>query len=106
MATITMLILYFVVILAISIVAYKLTRNHRDYILGGRNLSAFVTALGVGASDMSGWLMLGLPGALYLSGFSQTWMPIGLIIGAFTFTHIHRDCRRFLNFTGLFFASF
>jgi sodium/proline symporter len=83
METILMLVLYFVVIFIISIVAYKSTHTDKDYILGGRNLGSIVTALGVGASDMSGWLMLGLPGAIYLLGFNQLWMPIGLIIGAF-----------------------
>ena len=83
MEIILMIILYFIIIFGVSIFAYKYTHNHRDYILGGRSLNGFVTALGVGASDMSSWLMLGLPGALYLLGYNQIWMPIGLIIGAF-----------------------
>lgn len=83
MVIIAMIILYFIIILGISIVAYRDTHNHRDYIIGGRSLNGFVTALGVGASDMSGWLMLGLPGAFYLLGYNQIWMPLGLIIGAF-----------------------
>lgn len=82
MSVIVILILYFLVVIGVSIFAYKATTNHKDYILGGRNLGGFVTAMGVGASDMSGWLLLGLPGAAYLSGVSQIWMPIGLIIGA------------------------
>ncbi len=56
--------------------------NFSDYILGGRRLGSFVTALSAGASDMSGWLLMGLPGAIYLSGLSEMWIAIGLIIGA------------------------
>ncbi|MGM7375317.1 sodium:solute symporter family transporter, partial [Acinetobacter baumannii] len=47
-----------------------------------RSLGSFVTALSAGASDMSGWLLMGLPGAIYLSGLSEAWIAIGLIIGA------------------------
>ncbi|MEO7199777.1 MAG: sodium/proline symporter PutP, partial [Dokdonella sp.] len=59
------------------------THNLSDYILGGRSLGSFVTALAAGASDMSGWLLMGLPGAVYLSGLSEGWIAIGLIIGAY-----------------------
>lgn len=52
------------------------------YILGGRSLGSLVTALSAGASDMSGWLLMGLPGAIFLSGISESWIAIGLIIGA------------------------
>ena len=51
--------------------------------LGGRNLSPKVTALSAGASDMSGWMLMGLPGAMYLSGLSSAWIAIGLVIGAY-----------------------
>jgi len=51
--------------------------------LGGRSLSPSVTALSAGASDMSGWMLMGLPGALYLSGLSSAWIAIGLVIGAY-----------------------
>ena len=61
---------------------YKATSNLSDYILGGRRLGKFVTALSAGASDMSGWLLMGLPGLVYLSGISGAWIAIGLIIGA------------------------
>jgi sodium/proline symporter len=52
-------------------------------VLGGRRLGSFVTALSAGASDMSGWLLLGLPGALYASGLNQVWIAVGLILGAY-----------------------
>ncbi|MEX1236921.1 MAG: sodium:proline symporter, partial [Pseudomonadales bacterium] len=51
-------------------------------ILGGRRLGPAVTALSAGASDMSGWLLLGVPGAVYLSGLGEAWIVIGLVIGA------------------------
>lgn len=74
---------YFIVILAVAAYGFKVTKSNADYILGGRKLSGVVAAMGVGASDMSGWLMLGLPGAVYLLGLNQVWMPIGLVIGAY-----------------------
>ncbi len=61
---------------------YRSTQNLSDYILGGRKLGKWVTALSAGASDMSGWLLMGLPGAIYLSGISGAWIAIGLVIGA------------------------
>lgn len=75
--------LYLVVVLGIGFAAYFATRNFDDYILGGRSLGSFVTAMSAGASDMSGWLLMGLPGAIYVSGLSESWIAIGLIIGAY-----------------------
>lgn len=83
MLTTLVLVLYFAVIFLISIYAYKVTKTDKDYILGGRDLGGIVTALGVGASDMSGWLMMGLPGLVYVFGMNQIWMPVGLIVGAY-----------------------
>lgn len=74
--------IYLVAVLAIGFIAYRSTRSFDDYILGGRSLGAFVTALSAGASDMSGWLLMGLPGAIYVSGLSESWIAIGLTIGA------------------------
>ena len=62
---------YLLLILYLGIKAYRRTHSLSDYILGGRKLGSVVTALSVGASDMSGWLLLGLPGAIYLSGISE-----------------------------------
>ena len=76
-------IIYLAVMLGVGWVGYLSTRNLSDYILGGRRLGAFVTALSAGASDMSGWLLMGLPGAVYLSGISESWIAIGLSIGAY-----------------------
>lgn len=80
--TLITFLFYIVAMTAIGLIAYRATTNFSDYILGGRRLGSFVTALSAGASDMSGWLLMGLPGAIYLSGLSEMWIAIGLIIGA------------------------
>ncbi|OTG82610.1 sodium/proline symporter [Acinetobacter sp. ANC 5054] len=80
--TLVTFIFYILAMLAIGLYAYKSTNNFDEYILGGRSLGSVVTALSAGASDMSGWLLMGLPGAIYLSGLSEAWIAIGLIIGA------------------------
>ncbi|KXS37628.1 MAG: Sodium/proline symporter [Halomonadaceae bacterium T82-2] len=78
------LIAYFVLMIAIGIYAMrKATSSSEDYMLGGRGLSPKVAALSAGASDMSGWLLLGLPGALFVSGLGSAWIGIGLLVGAF-----------------------
>ncbi|MDG2939334.1 sodium/proline symporter PutP [Bisgaard Taxon 10/6] len=75
--------LYLVIILGIGIYAYRSTQNFDDYILGGRKMGSFVTAMSAGASDMSGWLLMGLPGAIFLSGLSEAWIAVGLTVGAY-----------------------
>ncbi len=80
--TLITFILYLMVILSIGWFGYKATQNLADYILGGRRLGKVVTALSAGASDMSGWLLMGFPGAVYLFGISYSWLAIGLIMGA------------------------
>lgn len=75
--------LYLVIILGIGIYAYRSTQNFDDYILGGRKMGSFVTAMSAGASDMSGWLLMGLPGAIYAVGMSEAWIAVGLTIGAY-----------------------
>jgi len=75
--------IYLIAVLLIGLAAYFSTRNFDDYILGGRSLGPFVTAMSAGASDMSGWLLMGLPGAIYLSGLNEAWIAIGLVIGAY-----------------------
>ena len=78
------LIGYFVLMMAIGLYAYrKSTSDVSEYMLGGRQLHPAVGALSAGASDMSGWMLMGLPGAIYLSGFSAVWIAVGLTIGAY-----------------------
>ena len=70
--------------LLIGLYAYKKsTSDVAGYMLGGRSLSPSVAALSAGASDMSGWMLMGLPGAMYLTGLSSLWIAIGLVLGAF-----------------------
>jgi sodium/proline symporter len=73
---------YLALMMGIGYWAYRKTDTVDDYILGGRKMGPAVTALSVGASDMSGWLLLGLPGAVYLSGLGEAWIGFGLIVGA------------------------
>lgn len=78
--TITFL-LYIVMMLAVGYIAYKRTTNLSDYILGGRSLGPLPSALSAGASDMSGWLLLGLPGYAYAAGYEAVWIAAGLLAG-------------------------
>ncbi len=74
---------YFVLMLAIGLYAWKKsTSNVSEFMLGGRQLPPAVAALSAGASDMSGWMLMGLPGAVYLAGYSAAWIAVGLVIGA------------------------
>lgn len=85
MGTVTLItfIVYLLGMLTIGIIMYRMTDDLSDYVLGGRKLGPGVAALSAGASDMSGWLILGLPGAIYASGMAEAWMAIGLSIGAY-----------------------
>lgn len=76
--------LYFLLMIGIGVWAYfKAENDSSGYMLGGRNLSPGVAALSAGASDMSGWLLLGLPGYMYSSGVVSIWIALGLTLGAF-----------------------
>ena len=81
--TLTAFIVYLIGMMGIGVFYYYKTKNLSDYILGGRGLSPAVAALSAGASDMSGWLLLGLPGAMYAGGMSNIWIAVGLSIGAY-----------------------
>lgn len=95
--------IYFLVMLGIGLYAYRTsTSDVSEYMLGGRRLGPGVTALSAGASDMSGWMLMGLPGAIYVSGVSQLWIAVGLVIGAWlnylivaprlrSYTHVAND---------------
>ncbi|RDV25197.1 sodium/proline symporter PutP [Alteromonas aestuariivivens] len=81
--TIISLGLYFLAMLGIGFFAYRQTDTSVEgYMLGGRQLGPAVTALSAGASDMSGWMLMGLPGAMYVAGISAGWIAVGLIMGA------------------------
>lgn len=72
---------YLVLMIAIGAIYMKNTNNSEDYFLGGRGLSGWVAALSAQASDMSGWLLMGLPGTVYALGTGQSWIAIGLFLG-------------------------
>ena len=72
---------YLLVVLVIGVIAWRRTRDLADFVLGGRRLGSWVTALSASASDMSGWLLLGLPGYAYLAGLEAFWLAFGLLIG-------------------------
>ncbi|NMA68583.1 MAG: sodium:proline symporter, partial [Desulfitobacterium sp.] len=72
-----------VAMLAIGYYSYRRTSSMSDFTLGGRSLGPAVTALSAGAADMSGWLMMGLPGAMFSDGISAAWIVIGLTLGAY-----------------------
>ncbi|MBO4652791.1 MAG: sodium/proline symporter [Lachnospiraceae bacterium] len=76
-------VVYFVLVIGIGVYFFIRSKagGEKEYFLGGRSMSGPVAALSAGASDMSAWVLLGLPGALYLSGLSESWISIGLFIG-------------------------
>jgi sodium/proline symporter len=75
--------IYMAAMLWIGWYSYRKTSNLTDYMLGGRSLGPAVTALSAGAADMSGWLLMGLPGGIYVSGLADAWIAVGLTIGAY-----------------------
>ncbi|MDY0409078.1 sodium/proline symporter PutP [Virgibacillus soli] len=76
--------IYLFVMIVIGFVTYRMTNTLSDYVLGGRKLNSWVTAFSASASDFSGWLLIGLPGAAYAAGLGtwSLWIAIGLAIGA------------------------
>jgi len=74
---------YFIFVFYIGWVAYNRIANLSDYILGGRSLGRWTSVLSAGASDMSGWLLLGLPGYAYAAGVEATWIALSLLIGTY-----------------------
>ncbi len=72
---------YLLVMLVIGLIAWQRTRDLADFVLGGRRLGSWVTALSASASDMSGWLLLGLPGYAYAAGLEAVWLALGLLLG-------------------------
>lgn len=77
------IVIYMAAMLYIGYYSYRKTANLTDYMLGGRSLGPAVTALSAGAADMSGWLLMGLPGAIYATGLVEAWIAIGLTVGAY-----------------------
>ena len=97
-------ILYFIAMLAIGIVFFIKSKNssgEKDYFLGGRAMGPWVTALSAQASDMSAWLLMGLPGSIFAFGFGQAWIGIGLAIGtALNWIFVAKRLRKFSKASG------
>ena len=74
-------VFYLAMMIVIGAVYMKKTSSSEDYFLGGRGLNGWVAALSAQASDMSGWLLMGLPGGVYALGTGQSWIAIGLFLG-------------------------
>ena len=74
---------YLFILFAVGFIGWRRTHTLTDYVLGGRRLGPWVTALSAGASDMSGWLLLGLPGYAYASGLEALWLVAGLWLGTY-----------------------
>lgn len=81
--TLIAFIVYFAVVLAIGIVCFRRSKNMNDYFLGGRGLGTWTAAISAQASDMSGWLLLGLPGSILAAGLTESWIAIGLFLGTY-----------------------
>jgi len=79
--TLVTFVIYFILLLGIGFYFYRKSASIEDYLLGGRGMGAWVTALSAQASDMSGWLLMALPGAIYAYGMGKVWIPIGLFAG-------------------------
>ena len=111
---------YLALMLGIGFFFSKRQEDLGDYYLGGRRMNKWVVALSAQASDMSGWLLMGLPGAIYVGGFSEAWIGIGLLIGTYlnwkivarrlrVYSHACKDsitipdfiCNRFRDPTGV-----
>ena len=81
--TIAAFCVYLIFMLCIGMYFVGKNKTTTEYFLGGRKLGSWVTSMSAQASDMSGWLLMGLPGAAYLSGISAGWIGIGLAIGTY-----------------------
>lgn len=90
---------YLIMMLAIGYYAYQRTSNSSDYFLGGRSLGPWPAALSAGASDMSGWLLLGLPGYAYAAGIEAFWLAGGLLIGTWANWYISAKRLRTYSIT-------
>lgn len=92
-------VLYIGVMMGIGVYYYRQTKNMSDYFLGNRKLGAWVTSLSAEASDMSGWMLMGVPGFAYLAGLNAGWIAIGIAIG--TWANWHFVAARLRQYTEL-----
>lgn len=102
-ATYITFIIYLIGMLVIGLITYRMTNTLSDYVLGGRKLNSWVASMSAQASDMSGWLLLGLPGAAYASGMGMwsIWISIGLATGTMlNWQYIAKRLRRYTELAG------
>ena len=99
LAIINTFILYIGLMMAIGVYYYRRTRNMSDYFLGNRKLGAWVTSMSAEASDMSGWMLMGVPGFAYLAGLNAGWIAVGIAIG--TWANWHFVAARLRKYTEL-----
>ncbi|WP_200415919.1 sodium/proline symporter PutP [Virgibacillus salexigens] len=100
--TLLTFIFYLIVMIVIGIITYRMTNTLSDYVLGGRKLNSWVTAFSASASDFSGWLLIGLPGAAYAAGLGtwSLWIAIGLAIGAMiNWQYVAKRLRIYTEYT-------
>ena len=94
-------LLYLCMMLGIGFYFSNKSKKTSDYVLGGRKLGSWVTAMSAQASDMSGWLLMGLPGAAYATGMGNYWIAIGLAIGTIlNWIFVAKPLRRFTEVCG------
>lgn len=92
---------YLLLMVGIGVYSMKKTKSTEDYFLGGRGLNGWVAALSAQASDMSGWLLMGLPGSIYAMGTGQAWIAIGLFLGTVAnWLFISKPLRRYTIVAG------
>lgn len=96
-AVVVTMALYLVGMIGVGVWMYQRTDTLDGFVLGGRSLGPFPAALSAQASDMSGWLLLGLPGAIYVSGLGEAWIGIGLLVG--TYLNWRFVAERLRNYT-------
>ncbi len=100
-STIAGFLIYLVFLFIIGFIFYGKSKNTSDYFLGGRKLGSFVTSMSAQASDMSGWILMGLPGAIYLTGLDGIWIAIGLVIGTYlNWRFIAKKLRTYTEISG------
>jgi sodium/proline symporter len=94
-------VIYLIFMMMIGLIYYRKTESLSDYILGDRKLGSWITALSAQASDMSGWLLLGLPGYAYASGMEAIWIAIGLAVGTYcNWKIVARRLRKYTEIAG------
>ena len=95
-------VFYIGLMMGIGVYYYRQTKNMSDYFLGNRRLGAWVTSLSAEASDMSGWMLMGVPGFAYLAGLNAGWIAVGIALGTWAnWQFVAARLRRCADFAGI-----